>query len=87
MWVRLETAKRRLFYSLLKLRLAPPLPGSGDPEPLTFDFLADMPNSKVMTGHENGIVTIALKEADDAQREKRRTRMPPKLRHGKRPGY
>jgi hypothetical protein len=30
---------------------------------------------KVMTGHDNGRITIALAEADDAQREKNRTQM------------
>ena len=41
-----------------------------------FDFLADVPDrAKVMTGHDNGRITIALAEADDAQREKNRTQM------------
>src|SRR5215207_4522163 len=30
---------------------------------------------KVMTGHDNGLITIALAEADDAERERRRTAM------------
>ncbi len=75
LWVQLETAKRRLFYSLLKLRLPLPMPGSDDPEPLVFDFLDDIPQKKVMTGHDDGVITIALKEADDAQREQLRTSM------------
>ena len=28
-----------------------------------------------MTGHDNGLITIALVEADDAERERRRTQM------------
>jgi hypothetical protein len=28
-----------------------------------------------MTGHDNGLITIALEEADDAERERRRTQM------------
>ena len=28
-----------------------------------------------MTGHDNGLITLALKEADDATREKVRTEM------------
>ena len=38
-----------------------------------FDFLADAPEQKIMTGHENGVVTISLQEADDVAREKART--------------
>jgi hypothetical protein len=77
-WTLLERAKHHLFYSLLRLKL--PLknrtddPGHG----LAFDFLADAPDAavpKVMTGHDNGLITIALVEADDAEREKRRTQM------------
>ena len=44
---------------------------------LSFRFLADLPIAPgpVLTGHENGIITIALAEADDAEREARRTSM------------
>jgi hypothetical protein len=79
-WSRLEAAKRRLIYSLLSLDL--PLaskvedPGRG----LGYDFLADPPPgspvaSSVLTGHENGLITINVAEADDAEREKRRLQM------------
>ena len=43
-----------------------------------FEFLADPPQAsgpKVMTGHDEGVVTIALVEADPAEREKRRTEL------------
>ena len=75
-WQRLEAAKHRLFYSLLRLRL--PLRNRiDDPEHgLAFEFLADSPEPgrpKVLTGHDNGLITIALVEADDAERERRRT--------------
>jgi len=45
---------------------------------LSFEFLADgVPKggSRVMTGHDNGNITIALAEANDAEREKRRVAM------------
>ena len=72
-WRRIETAKRRLFYTLLRLRLPTPDPNSGDPQPLSFDFLADPRRGpKVMTGHDNGHITIALSEADDLARERLR---------------
>ena len=78
LWVKIETAKHRLFYSLLRLGL--PLENrDDDPEHgLAFDFLADPPESHaagVMTGHDNGLITLALKEADDAVREKVRGEM------------
>ena len=73
--MKLEEAKRRLFYSLIKLRLPLGLRENGESEPLEFRFLSDLPGSPVMTGHDNGIITIALKEADDAAREKRRASM------------
>ena len=77
-WQRLEAAKHHLFYSLMRLDL--PLNNRiDDPRHgLAFDFLADSPDltgPKVMTGHDNGIITIALIEADDAERERRRTQM------------
>jgi len=78
LWRKIETAKHRLFYSLLRLNL--PLENrSDDPQHgLAFDFLADPPESHaagVMTGHDNGLITLALKEADDATREKVRSEM------------
>ncbi len=77
-WQLLEAAKHQLFYSLLRLQL--PLKNRiDDPEHgLAFAFLADTPNTtghKVLTGHDNGLITIALIEADDAERERRRTQM------------
>jgi hypothetical protein len=78
LWARIEAAKHRLFYTLLRLRL--PLENrADDPERgLAFDFLADPPQPHVrgvMTGHANGLITLALKEADDAVREKVRGQM------------
>jgi hypothetical protein len=67
-WKKLETAKRYLFYELIRLGL--PIT-----DRLTFDFLADEEDSRVMTGHESGTITIALAEADDAERERRRSTM------------
>lgn len=73
-WQKIEAAKHHLFYSLLRLGLNMK-DRTEDPEHgLAFDFLADPPQApKVMTGHDNGLITIALAEADDAERERRRT--------------
>jgi hypothetical protein len=70
LWRRIEIAKRRLFYSLLRLRL-PLCNKSEDPTGLAFDFLAPTKNP-VMTGHLDGVITINLSEADDSEREKQR---------------
>lgn len=76
-WQKIEAAKRRLIYTLRHMGLPLPAPSGGHPEPLVFDFLADDPGStqRVLTGHDEGVVTIALIEADDAQREQMRTDM------------
>jgi hypothetical protein len=76
-WRQLELAKHRLFYSLLRWSL--PLQNRTEAVGgLAFDFLADPPaiqGPKVMTGHDEGLITIALSEADDATREQRRIEM------------
>jgi hypothetical protein len=78
-WQRIEAAKHRLFYTLIKLKL-PLTCGEGNDtrQRLAFDFLAtpaDATLQQVMTGHEHGLITVAVEEADDAEREKRRTTM------------
>jgi hypothetical protein len=78
-WRLIETAKHRLFYTLIRLHL-PVRTKVEDPDGLVFDFLADnaapSPDTPtVMTGHANGVITINLAEADDAERERRRRQM------------
>jgi len=75
-WRKMEIAKHRLFYSLLKLHL-PLANRMDDPQAgLVFDFLADPPDgSRVTTGHADGVITVSLREADDSEREARRTQM------------
>lgn len=74
-WYRIEVAKRRLGYSLLNLRL-PVSNRIKDPERgLAFEFRADPddPNEpRVLTGHAEGLITLNIAEADDAERERRR---------------
>ena len=70
-WRKLESAKRRCLYTLLRLGLSTE-PYSGQP-PLRFRFLADTPQEgQVVTGHDWGVVTINIAEADDDERERRR---------------
>lgn len=69
LWRRIEIAKHRLIYSLLRLGLAvAPRQGAESPG-LAFDFLADLsPDQKVMTGHNEGLITLNISEADEANR-------------------
>ncbi|WP_035984170.1 putative zinc-binding metallopeptidase, partial [Bradyrhizobium sp. STM 3843] len=76
-WRELEVAKHRLFYSLIRWQL-PVKTRIEDPQHgLIFNFLADGPDShqRVLTGHDNGLITIALAEANDIERERRRLEM------------
>lgn len=77
-WKKIEVAKHRLFYTLLKLRL-PLVTKSESPDGLAFDFIADQAAPQghlpAMTGHASGLITINLAEADDVERERRRSQM------------
>ena len=76
-WHQLEIAKRRLLYTLLQLGL-PVESKKEDPERgLAFDFLKDdvEGDARVFTGHNDGVITINMAEADDPFREKMREQM------------
>ena len=74
-WVKLERAKRRLIYTLLVLGL-PVAPRSVRPGGLAFAFKQDVPGEeKVMIGHDEGLITINIAEADSPFREKTRKEM------------
>lgn len=74
-WQRLETAKRRLLYTLLDMRLWGPECRLKAPYPLVFEFLEPKPDQPVLTGHQDGVITINIVEADDDQRERVRLSM------------
>ena len=76
-WARLESAKRMLFYALHKFGLPLPEQGEAPEKWLRFEFKADLLSSadSVMTGHEGGVVTINIAEADDDVRERHRVAM------------
>lgn len=83
-WGRIEAAKRRLFHTLLRLGLPLDTPAEaaakGMGQGLIFDFLYD-PSAEngdipqISTGHDGGVITLNLIEADDARREQIRARM------------
>lgn len=75
-WAQLEQAKRRLFFTLLGLGL--PVPNKiEDPENgLSFEFLEETSNEmRVLTGHDEGVITLNIAEANDARREQIRLSM------------
>lgn len=70
-WQKIELAKHRLVYALLRWNL-PLLSKLESPERgLVFDFKAN-PNDdrapKVMTGHASGVITLNIAEADNVER-------------------
>ena len=81
-WSRLEAAKRRLLCLLDLLQLPYGRAEDGVSLPLSFVFKADaipqngvwrtMTHERVYTGHQDGRITINIREADDAEREKLR---------------
>jgi hypothetical protein len=75
-WQTIEHAKKRLFYSLLRLNLPLATRNQDAAHGLRFEFLSDeAAPGPILTGHQNGTITLALNEADDAERERRRTSM------------
>lgn len=77
---RIGAAERHLFYSLLAWNLPAPDKTEDAEAGLAFDFLADDVGPDgvvipVMTGHAEGVITLAIAEADDAAREERRVRL------------
>lgn len=86
LWYRVESAKRRLLYTLKKLRL--PIEGRDVDQQagLSFRFMANdastsefndefSPGERIMTGHSTGTITINLAEADPSAREEIREKM------------
>ena len=75
-WHALEAAKHRLFYSLMRLGLPLRIKSEDQAHGLIFDFPAETrANPHILTGHDEGVITIALKEGDDAERTRMRTQM------------
>lgn len=79
-WARLELAKRQLLIQLEQLGLPPFRANLQQDYPLRFAFLADEQSptgekQKVMTGHQEGLITINLAEADSVHRERVRVNL------------
>jgi hypothetical protein len=74
-WRRIEAAKRRLLYTLYALRLPVQSRADNPEHGLAFRFLKGNENEPVMTGHDDGIITLNVDEADFAFRENMREKM------------
>jgi hypothetical protein len=75
-WRALEAAKHRLFYALMRWKLPLPTRTTDPAHGLAFDFPAETQwQPHVLTGHDEGLITIALKEGDAVQRERMREQM------------
>ncbi|WP_427915194.1 zinc-binding metallopeptidase family protein [Ramlibacter sp. MMS24-I3-19] len=74
-WFNIEAAKRRLFFTLARLGLVAVTPPNGERDGPVFEFKADVPGEMVMTGHAEGVITLNVAEADDAERVKRRVEL------------
>ncbi|MGI4777939.1 MAG: zinc-binding metallopeptidase family protein [Janthinobacterium lividum] len=73
---KLELAKRRLLSQLLVLGLPVTTRYTNPVGGLAFDFLSNLPGGpKVLTGHEDGVITLNVEEAEDAVRERIRAEM------------
>ncbi len=73
LWRKLEVAKHRLIYSLMRLGLPIKSKEAHPDTGLAFDFLEDetLPSGskrRILTGHADGLITINIDEADDALR-------------------
>ncbi len=67
-----ESAKRRLIFGLDELQL--PIKVSDGSVGLAFDLLSSS-HGKIITGYQNGIITLDLAESNDAHRESLRASM------------
>jgi len=87
-WARLESAKRRMLYDLSRVGCGMDRieAVATDKTQLCFDFKADLSSpggnwrpmndgEPVYTGHDNGVITINLKETDSVEREKTRVNL------------
>ena len=74
-WIKIEQAKHRLVYALLRWNL-PFFPwDESSGKGLGFEFKASQNQKKVLTGHASGIITMNIAEADDVERAMARKQM------------
>jgi len=75
-WFRVEMVKRCMVYSLIGLELPLAKKVAAGDAGLAFQFLEDSTQGdahRVLTGHNNKLITLNIAEADDVLREQQRT--------------
>jgi len=80
-WDKIESAKHRLVYALLRLNLPIRKKINDSIDGIAFDFMVDLsPEERVMTGHDLGVITLNIDEADEAERTKHKLDLGEKYR-------
>ena len=75
-WIKVESAKRLLLYSLQVQGIAlRPKQSPDDTFGVEFRWLESQNGTEVVTGHENGVITLNIHEVDDGRREAERERL------------
>ncbi len=77
-WASIEVAKHRLVYSLLRFKLPVISKAQNEDKGIAFDFLSEEnteETKRLLTGHDHGLITLNIAEADDAIREMARNQM------------
>ncbi len=74
-WAEIESAKRRLLYTLEALRLPLTTKAEQPEDGVAFRFLRNTETEAVMTGHADGIITLNIAEADASYRENTREKL------------
>jgi hypothetical protein len=77
LWLKVEQAKRALVSQLIALKLpVESRVGENPAQGVMFDLLRAPPGGPaVMTGHDDGLITLDIQEADDVHRETVRSQM------------
>jgi hypothetical protein len=75
-WHKLELAKRRIIYTIMRLGLPMEAAPEQNRPALRFNFVGDLDGGPdPLTGHLNGLIVINIAEADDDERERRRVKL------------
>lgn len=75
-WGKLESAKRRMLYTLYALGCVVRDRVKDSQTGLGYQFLAQLPGGpKILTGHDQGVITVNIAEADDVTREAQRNKL------------
>jgi hypothetical protein len=74
-WAEVESAKRRVLYTLRALQLPLSTKAEDPTAGLSFRFLRGAEDAPVTTGHADGLITLNVAEADAAYRENMREKL------------